>query len=95
MLLSAQNVNSHGAFLDADQAAAVLLDRMACALDLAGAGLPAQLRDQFVELADAGGAERVALRLEAARRIDRDAPAKREVAAVGGRPAAAEEEATE
>ena len=86
----AQDVDRHGGFLDALQAAAVLLDRVARALDLAGAGFAAQLRHQFEELADAGGAERMALRFEAARRIDRDAPAERELAALGGRAAAAE-----
>src|SRR5512134_1221903 len=70
--LFAQDVTRDGCLLHALQAAAVLLDGMARARDLACAGLAAQLSHQFEELADAGGAERMAFRLQAAGRVDRD-----------------------
>src|SRR5207342_2776737 len=69
-------------------AAAVLLHGIAGALDLARAGLAAQLGHQFVELADAGGTQRMALGFETTRGVDRDPAADGEFAALGRRAAA-------
>jgi hypothetical protein len=44
------------------------------ALDLAPLGLAAQLRDDLVDVGDAGGSHRVPLRLQAARGVDRSSP---------------------
>jgi len=65
----AQDMDRNDGLLDALQAAAVLLDRVAGALDLAGAGFAAQLGHQFVELANAGGAQRMAFGLQPAGNI--------------------------
>src|SRR5512134_548508 len=82
--LFAQDVYGHGCFLHSLHATAIFLDGVARAFHLACSCFTAQLCDQFEKLTDAGGAERVALRFEAARWIDRDASAQREIAALGG-----------
>src|SRR5271167_4736923 len=58
------------------QAAAIFLNCHACAADLALTAFAAQLRDEFENLANAGGTDRVALGFQAARGIDRDASAQ-------------------
>ena len=62
----AEDVNRDCCLLDTLQPAAVFLDGVARALDLACTGLATQLRNQLVELADAGCAERMTLGLQAA-----------------------------
>ncbi|HNE84366.1 MAG TPA: isoaspartyl peptidase/L-asparaginase, partial [bacterium] len=53
-----QVLKQGGSALDAVEAAAVLGHRQPCSLHLARAGLAAQLLDELVQLADAGGADR-------------------------------------
>src|SRR5437660_459704 len=72
------------------EAAAILGDREARALDLALAGLAAQLRHQLEDLPEAGRADRVALRFQPAGRVDRDPSAERRLAALGDPAALAE-----
>ncbi len=78
----AENVNGHRRLFNALQAATVLLNGMTGALHLTGACLAPQLRDQFVELADPCRSQRMALGFEATRRIDGNAAADRELAAL-------------
>src|SRR5665647_2672960 len=68
-------------FLDAVQSAAVLGDRDPRAIDLARTRLVTQLRDEFVDLGEAGGADRVPLRFQPAGWIDRNSAANRGLAA--------------
>src|SRR5574338_1469110 len=82
-----QDMDRYRGFLDALQAAAVLLHGMAGALDLARAGFAAQLGHQFVEVADTGGAQRMAFGFKTARGVDRDPAADGEVTALGRRAA--------
>ena len=53
-------MDGDGGFLDPLQTSAVFLDGNPRACHLARASLAAQLGDQFIELADAGRAERMA-----------------------------------
>ena len=61
-----QDMDRYYGFLDALQAAAVLLHGMAGARNLARAGLAAQLGHQFVELPDTGGAQWMAFGFQTA-----------------------------
>ena len=63
------------------EAAAVFGDGETRVGDLPGIGLAAQLQHQFVDLAEAGGADRMTLRLQSSGGIDRYPPAKRGLAA--------------
>ena len=65
-----------------EPAAAVLGDRDAGAVDLALAGLAAQLPGRLADLGDAGGADRVTLAEQAAAGVDRQLAA--ECGAAGG-----------
>ena len=65
-----------GGLLDTHEAAAVFGDRHARTLDLTGSGFVAQLRHQFEDLRQAGGADRMSPGLEAAGRVDRNASAE-------------------
>src|SRR5689334_18341883 len=56
------------------------------AVDLAATRLAAQMRRHFVDIGDAGGAERMTLREKPARNVDRDAAAKLRLAAVDHAP---------
>src|SRR5664280_1022192 len=89
LLLGEDRDRDHG-FLDAVEAAAVFLDGDARIAHLARARFTAQLRHELVDLAQAGGADRMAFRFEAARRVDRHAAADRQLAALGRRAAFAE-----
>ena len=60
-MLFSDDCQAGNGFFDAVNAAAVLRDRVACTLDLSRARFTAQLRHQFVDLAETGGADRVAL----------------------------------
>jgi hypothetical protein len=62
----------HGLF-DPDHAATILGDCELCGGHLATIGLAAQLHNQFVNLCESRRANRVSLRFETARRVDRDA----------------------
>jgi hypothetical protein len=57
--LFAQDGDAGHRLFDAVQSAAVLRDRQPRAVDLAGTGLMAQLRDKFVDLCETGGADRM------------------------------------
>src|ERR1700722_20853714 len=70
-LLFAQDGHARYRFLDTVQSAAIFCNRDPRAVDLAGPGLVTQLRDKFVDLREAGGADRMPLRFQSSRRIDR------------------------
>ena len=59
-----QDVDRHRGLFHTDHAAAVFLNGVACTWNLARAGFTAQLRDQLKQLADAGGAQGMALGLQ-------------------------------
>src|SRR5262245_47181342 len=88
-LLAAEDGNNGCRFFITQKAAAILGDRPSRVLDLPGAGLAAELRDELVQLNDAGGADRVPLRQQAARGVDRNAAAEPRRAGFGGRAALA------
>src|SRR2546428_478150 len=66
-----------------------------CAVDLARAGLPAQLRDDLRDLRSARRADGMALRLQTARWIDRDLPPEAREPLLGGAAAGARLEEAE
>src|SRR5690606_1479799 len=74
---------------------AVLRERDPCPLHLAGARLAAQLGHELMDLPQARGADRMALGLQPARGIDRNAPADGRLPALAERSAFAEAAETE
>ncbi len=63
-------MNRHRRGIASQKAATVFGEPNACAVHLAGAASPAQLIDDFHDLRDSGGADRMALGEESAARID-------------------------
>src|SRR5712664_941661 len=70
-----QDRDGHSRLLNAHQPAAVLLQCKARLLHLAGARLAAQLRHQFVYLAETRGTNGMPLRFQPPGRVERDSPA--------------------
>ena len=83
-------MDCHGGFFDALQAATVFLNGMTCTVHLSRTSFATQLGYQFVELADAGSTERMALRFKTAGGIHRQTSAEGELAPLCRRAALAE-----
>src|SRR3990167_9610419 len=75
----------HG-FFNSEQAPTVFCDGKAGPLHLASPRFAAQLHDQFMQLTQPGGADRVPFGLQSTRGVDRDASTNRGAAALGERP---------
>jgi hypothetical protein len=86
--LTGKQVDHGRGLFHADNTATVLLQCDTRALYLTRSGLAAQLGYQFVHLTEARGADRMPLRLQAARGVYRDASAEGEftAAAADSRP---------
>src|SRR5713226_750876 len=70
LLLSRENVNRHRRGIASQKAAAVFGESYARAIHLAGTASPAQLIDDFHDLRDSCGANRMALREESTAGVD-------------------------
>src|SRR5438105_13794381 len=80
--VATQDRDAGDGLFDALKPAAVLRDCDACVLHLARPGFAAKLRHELVDLAEAGGADRMSLGFEPARRVDRNASTDARVAAL-------------
>jgi hypothetical protein len=74
--LSAKDGYNRGRLFDADEATAIFCDGNARVLDLTRSSLAAELLNELIYLTETSGTDRMPLRLETARGIDRDAAAE-------------------
>src|SRR5579863_4170127 len=87
---SPEDGDDSGRLFDADEAPTIFRDRETRVRDLPGTGLAAELLHEFVDLTETGGANRVPLRFQTSRGIDRNSAAQCSLATLRKRSALAD-----